>query len=142
MLRLGSHLSLIHILLNVSSSPHVRSGVTTTGIMGDVLIALVPATLFGVYNFGARAALIILICVITCVLTEFVWQNLMKKPVTIGDLSAVVTGPVSYTHLDVYKRQIPASGWRILPMLQTVGPVNSAWLTPTSCLSSLTAASG
>ena len=79
-------------LLNVSSSPHVRSGVTTTGIMGDVLIALVPATLFGVYNFGARAALIILICVITCVLTEFVWQNLMKKPVTIGDLSAVVTG--------------------------------------------------
>ena len=79
-------------LLNVSSSPHVRSGVTTTGIMGDVLIALVPATLFGVYNFGASAALIILICVITCVLTEFVWQNLMKKPVTIGDLSAVVTG--------------------------------------------------
>lgn len=79
-------------LLNVSSSPHVRSGVTTTGIMGDVLIALVPATLFGVYNFGARAALIILICVITCVLTEFVWQNLMKKLVTIGDLSAVVTG--------------------------------------------------
>ncbi len=79
-------------LLNVSSSPHVRSQVSTTTLMGDVLIALFPASAWGVYKFGWNAFFIILACVLTSVLTEYVYEKLMKKPVTIHDLSAFVTG--------------------------------------------------
>ena len=60
--------------------------------MLDVIIALLPATAFGVYNFGWRALLLILICVAACVLSELLWDLGMKKRVTLRDLSAVVTG--------------------------------------------------
>ena len=79
-------------LLHVSSSPHVRSKITTNDIMLMVVIALLPATVFGIYNFGPRALLLILLSVATCVLTEYVYEKLMKKPVTVKDFSAVVTG--------------------------------------------------
>lgn len=65
---------------------------TTREIMSDVAIALLPATAFGVYRFGLRALLIILVSVLTCIMTEYVWQNFTKKPVTISDGSALVTG--------------------------------------------------
>ncbi len=78
--------------LNVSSNPHVRSAVSTSNIMLAVVIALLPAMGFGIYNFGINALIIVLITVATCVLTEFLYEKLMKKPVTIGDFSAVVTG--------------------------------------------------
>ena len=79
-------------LLNVSPSPNIRKQDTTQSIMFDVAIALVPATVFGVYHFGIKALLIILISVITCVLTEYIYQNLMGLPVTVSDGSALVTG--------------------------------------------------
>ncbi len=79
-------------LLNVSSSPHIRSQVSTTTLMADVLIALFPASAWGVYKFGWHAFFIILACVLTSVLTEYLYEKLMKKPVTIHDLSAFVTG--------------------------------------------------
>lgn len=79
-------------LLNVSPSPNIRKQDTTQSIMFDVAIALVPATVFGIYHFGIKALLIILISVITCVLTEYVYQNLMGLPVTVSDGSALVTG--------------------------------------------------
>lgn len=79
-------------LLNVSASPHVRSKDSTMTIMRDVAIALMPAVIFGVYNFGFKALLLIVICVATCVLTEYLYEKGMKKPITIGDYSAVVTG--------------------------------------------------
>ena len=79
-------------LLHVSSSPHVRSKITTNDIMLMVVIALLPTTIFGIYNFGPRALLLILLSVATCVLTEYVYEKLMKKPVTVKDFSAVVTG--------------------------------------------------
>lgn len=79
-------------LLNVSSGPHVRSKYTTSKIMGLVLIALLPATGYGIYHFGPWSALIIVISVATCVLTELVYELIMKQKVTIGDLSAAVTG--------------------------------------------------
>ena len=81
-------------LLNVSSSPHVRSKDTTAGIMRDVCIALIPAAAFGVYNFGLRALITILVCVASCVLTEYLYEKGMKKKITIGDYSAVVTGMI------------------------------------------------
>ncbi len=77
--------------LRVSSNPHIRSKVTTNGIMMAVALALLPAAGFGIYNFGIRALLHILITVASTVLTEFLF-GLYKKKLTITDLSAVVTG--------------------------------------------------
>ncbi len=77
---------------NISSSPHIRSKVTTDNIMRWVAIALLPAAAFGVWNFGLNALILIVVTTATCVLTEFAYQKLMKKKVTINDFSAVVTG--------------------------------------------------
>lgn len=79
-------------LLNVSASPHVRSSASTKSIMRDVAIALVPAAAVGIYNFGVNALLLIVATIATCVLTEYLYQKLMKKPILVGDYSAVVTG--------------------------------------------------
>lgn len=79
-------------LLNVSSGPHVRDRFTTGKIMGIVLLALLPASGYGIWHFGVNAAVIIVVSVATCVLTELVYELIMKQPVTIGDLSAAVTG--------------------------------------------------
>lgn len=79
-------------LLHVSSSPHIRSKIKTDNLMKMVVIALLPATLFGIYNFGWRALLLICISVATCVATEGIYETLMHKKLTIGDFSAVVTG--------------------------------------------------
>lgn len=79
-------------LYNVSTAPHTRSKTTTFTIMQDVAIALIPASIFGVYNFGIKALLMILVCIGFSVLTEYVYEKFMKKPITIGDFSAFVTG--------------------------------------------------
>ena len=79
-------------LMKVSSNPHIRSKLTTNTIMAAVIIALLPATGFGIYYFGIPALILILVTVASTVLTEFLYEKLMKKPVTIGDFSAVVTG--------------------------------------------------
>ena len=73
-------------------SPHIRSGRTTQSVMLDVIIAPCPALIASVVIYGFRAALLTCVSVIVCVLLEFVWEKAMKKPVTIADLSAVVTG--------------------------------------------------
>ena len=77
---------------NISSSPHIRSKVTTSNIMLMVIIALLPATAFGVYNFGLSALLVVVITTAAAVLTEYAYQKLMHKKVTIGDYSAALTG--------------------------------------------------
>ncbi len=79
-------------LLNVSSSPHVRDKSSTKSIMRDVVIALVPATLVGVLNFGMRAVLVILATCVSAILAEYIWQKCMKQPVTTYDFSALLTG--------------------------------------------------
>ena len=79
-------------MLRVSSNPHVRSGVTTSWIMLSVIIALLPALGFGIYNFGIYALILTLVCIASCVLTELFFELITKRPVTIGDYSAVVTG--------------------------------------------------
>ena len=78
--------------LKVSASPHVRSSATTSDIMFDVVIALVPATAFGLYIFGWYAALLVAVCIGSCVGFEALYQKCMGKKVTVGDFSAVVTG--------------------------------------------------
>ena len=79
-------------MLTVSSSPHIRKDISTQGIMADVIISLVPAAAFGIVIFGLRAALLIAVCVLSAVASELLWCLITKKPHTIGDLSAVVTG--------------------------------------------------
>jgi len=76
----------------VSSSPHIRSGETTRRIMLDVIIALMPALFAGVFYFGFRALTLTVTAVAFAVATEVVMQKILGKPVTINDLSAVVTG--------------------------------------------------
>ena len=79
-------------LMKVSSNPHIRSKTTTSNIMLAVLIALLPAAGFGIYNFGLDALILRLVTVATTVLTEFLFEKICKKKITIGDYSAVVTG--------------------------------------------------
>lgn len=87
-------------LFKVSSNPHIRSKVTTSGIMLAVILAMMPATGYGIYNFGARAAAVVLVTVASTVLTEFLF-GLYKKKLTITDLSAVVTGLLLALNLPV-----------------------------------------
>jgi electron transport complex protein RnfD len=86
---------------NVSAAPHIRSPISTKSIMQDVVIALIPASLFGIFNFGLRAVLVILSTVLACVITEYTYCKLMKKPITPGDYSDVVTGLLLALNLPV-----------------------------------------
>ncbi len=78
--------------LKLSVSPHIHSGRSTAGIMRDVLIALLPATVAGVVIFGLSSVAVIAACLISCVGFEFIYNLLLKKEQTVGDLSAAVTG--------------------------------------------------
>ena len=88
-------------LYHVSSAPHVRAKDTTSRIMLYVIIAMLPAALFGIYNFGLRALLLILVTVASCVASEWIFNKIVHKKQTIGDLSAVVTGMILALNLPV-----------------------------------------
>ena len=93
-------------LYKVSSNPHIRSKVTTNGLMLAVIVALMPAAGFGVYNFGFRAFLVILTTIGSTVLTEFLfgllrWKREALGRLTVTDLSAVVTGLLLALNLPV-----------------------------------------
>ena len=78
---------------NVSSSPHIRDKVTSSNIMLMVVISLLPATFFGIWNFRHENAwILIVVTTVAAVFSEYLWEKLMHKPVTIKDFSAVVTG--------------------------------------------------
>ena len=79
-------------LFHVSSSPHVRSKDTSSRIMLYVILALLPTACFGVYNFGYRALILILVTVASCVASEWAFERIVHKKSTINDFSAVVTG--------------------------------------------------
>ena len=79
--------------LNVSASPHIRDKVTTGSIMLMVVIALLPATFFGIYNFRHENAwILVVVTTAAAVITEYLYEKLMHKPVTIKDCSALLTG--------------------------------------------------
>ena len=79
-------------LMKVSSNPHIRSKVSTNKIMLAVILALLPTTVFGVWNFGIHALLLVLVTIASTVVTEAVFELIIKKPLTVSDFSAVVTG--------------------------------------------------
>ena len=76
----------------LSSSPHIRDKVTSSNIMLMVVIALLPASAFGVYNFGIPALIVLISTTVSAVLTEYIYEKLMHRKITINDWSAVVTG--------------------------------------------------
>ena len=76
----------------VSGTPHVRSKESIQSIMRDVIIALIPATAAGIFYFGVKALILIVASIVSAVFFEWLYEKLLKKPVTISDLSAVVTG--------------------------------------------------
>ena len=79
-------------LYNVTASPHIRSKASTDKIMLYVIIALLPATVFGIINFGPRALAVIVVTIASCVVSEYIYNKIRHKKQTIGDLSCVVTG--------------------------------------------------
>lgn len=79
-------------LLRVSAPPHIHTPNDTSAIMADVIIAIMPAVIAGAYYFGYRAVMVVVACVLTSVLFEYLWTKIMKQAPTIGDLSAVVSG--------------------------------------------------
>ena len=79
-------------LMKVSSNPHIRSKVSTNKIMLAVILALLPTTVFGVWNFGIHALLLVLVTIASTVVTEAVFELIVKKLLTVSDFSAVVTG--------------------------------------------------
>ena len=81
-----------NLKLIASSSPHVRSNENARNIMFDVIIAMVPALVWSIYNFGWKALVLEAVSVVACVFWEWAYRKVMHKPQSIGDLSAVVTG--------------------------------------------------
>lgn len=79
-------------MYTLSSSPHIRSKDSVQSIMRDVAIALLPATVAGIYFFKLQALLVILTAVISCVAAEYIWEKATGRDISIGDFSAVVTG--------------------------------------------------
>ena len=120
-------------MYNVSSSPHVRSKSTSRNIMIDVCIALMPACIFGVYNFGFRALLVLLISVASCVLFEALYEKIMHKPVTVGDFSAVVTGlllGMNLPHTIPLWMVVLGSAFAIIVVKQLFGGLGQNFMNP------------
>ena len=88
-------------LYHVSSAPHVRAKDTTSRIMLYVIIAMLPTTLFGIFNFGFRALVLVAATVASCVASEWVYNKIAHKEQTVGDFSAVVTGMILALNLPV-----------------------------------------
>ena len=78
--------------LSTTAAPHINSGVSTNNIMLDVVIAMIPASIAAIILFGIKALLLILTCVVSAVLAEFIFNLCVKKKQTVGDFSATVTG--------------------------------------------------
>lgn len=78
--------------LNISGSPHIRSYLTTGDIMYDVILALTPAAFFGIWHFGVSAAVVLIAAIVSAVLTEWGFCKAAKRPCTLGDKSAIMTG--------------------------------------------------
>ena len=120
-------------LLNVSSSPHVRNGISTKNIMYDVAIAMLPATIWGVMQFGIYSLVVVAATVLSCVLSEYAFETLMHKPVTISDGSAVVTGMILGLNMPpTIPLWMPVLGgvFAIIVVKQLYGGLGQNWMNP------------
>ena len=119
--------------LHVSPAPHIRSRVNTQKIMLNVIIAMIPAAACGIFYFGYRAALMLAVSVASAVLAEFVWQKATRKPSTVGDLSAVVTGmllSLTITPTASWWIAVIGSVFAIIVVKQLFGGIGDNFLNP------------
>ncbi len=119
--------------MKISSSPHIRSDKTTGTVMFDVIVALLPATVFGIYNFGYKAAIIIAVTVFSCVFFEGIYQLAMKKKVTVFDLSAMLTGLLLALNLppDIpWWIAVLGSAFAIIVVKQLFGGIGQNFMNP------------
>ncbi len=120
-------------LLSVSASPHIKAADTTQTVMLDVIIALVPSLMWGIHVFGLRALWITLISIGACVIFETLFQVVTKRPVTVLDLSAVVTGLLIAMNLSVsVPLWLPAAGafFAIIVVKQIFGGIGKNIVNP------------
>lgn len=117
----------------VSGTPHVRSKDSIQGIMRDVLIGLTPAALMGIYVFGLRALVVMVISIASAMFFEYLYQKLMKKPITITDLSAAVTGLLLAMNMPAsapYWMPIVGSAFAIIIAKQLFGGLGQNFINP------------
>ena len=121
------------LTLKVASSPHVASPIGTRNLMRDVIIALVPALCMAIFFFGFRALISTAISVVGCVFFEWAYRQLMKKPQSVGDLSAVVTGmllsfvcPVNVAYWQI----LIGGAFSIIMVKQLFGGIGKNFLNP------------
>lgn len=120
-------------LLNVSSSPHVLDNSSTQNIMLDVFIAMIPASAFGCYIFGFSALFVIIATVLSCVISEYLYEKIMHKTSTVGDMSAVVTGMILALNMPPeIPVWIPMIGgvFAIIVVKQLYGGIGQNWMNP------------
>ena len=120
-------------LWNVSASPHARDKRTTADIMRDVFLALLPASIYGVVNFGTKAAVILLVSTVSAVFFEGVYQVLMGQKVTISDCSAAVTGlllGMNLSHTVPWWMAVIGSAFAIIVVKQLFGGLGQNFMNP------------
>lgn len=120
-------------MLKVSSSPHVRAKDTTDRIMLYVIIALLPTSLFSVYNFGIRALILIVITIASCMASEFIFEKITKRPNTLNDFSAVVTGLLLALNLPVslpYWQAVIGGAFAIVVVKMLFGGLGQNFMNP------------
>ncbi len=120
-------------MYHVSASPHVHGPESTKGIMTDVLIAMLPATIYGVWQFGISAAIVIVLTIAAAIAAEYLYEKGMKKPITISDMSAAVTGLIIALNMPP---EIPVwmpilgSIFAIVVIKQLYGGLGQNWMNP------------
>ncbi|MBP5252592.1 MAG: RnfABCDGE type electron transport complex subunit D [Lachnospiraceae bacterium] len=120
-------------LPRVSSNPHIRSGATTQLLMFTVILALMPAFGYGIYNFGIRALFVTLVCVASAVLSELVFALITKKKIRVSDLSAVVTGLLLALNLPVsipFWQAALGSAFAIIVVKELFGGLGKNFMNP------------
>lgn len=120
-------------LLHVSNSPHVRDKRTTSSIMADVFLALLPASIYGIYNFGAKAAVILIVSTLSAILFEWLYQVLMGQKVTVTDCSAAVTGlllGMNLSHTVPWWMAMLGSAFAIIIVKQLFGGLGQNFMNP------------
>ena len=128
-------------MYNVSSSPHVKTKTTTQTIMRDVIIAMVPAAAYGIYNaadlfgvkYGIRAAMLLVLTIASCMLSEYVFEKITKRETTLSDLSAVVTGMILALNLPCtfpFWKAVLGGAFAIVIVKQLFGGLGQNFMNP------------